>query len=231
MGYLVCQNCKGYYELEEDEKPEDFDDECECGGILFFLDSDEQIDDDLLFNETIICPFCGSETPIIANFCGECGENIVTLLESVYDDEYTDEDKSKKKGKSWEEYQAFVLAKAKREAAESVSLVHEVLDEHGYYISKGGSGKFIALSSEGIEIKGKEFFYYDEIESATLLSNKSNKIVVGLVFFTPLALYASSKKTIQILLKNQQEIRVDDVKKKDAFNCVSYINRRISNLG
>lgn len=33
-GYLVCNVCGGYYELQPDEKPDDFSDECECGGTL-----------------------------------------------------------------------------------------------------------------------------------------------------------------------------------------------------
>jgi len=33
-GYLVCDGCGGYYELQPDEKPDDFSDECECGGRL-----------------------------------------------------------------------------------------------------------------------------------------------------------------------------------------------------
>ena len=32
--YLVCKNCGGYYHLQDDEEPEDFSDECECGGRL-----------------------------------------------------------------------------------------------------------------------------------------------------------------------------------------------------
>jgi hypothetical protein len=32
--YLVCNKCGGYYQLESDEDPEDFADECECGGSL-----------------------------------------------------------------------------------------------------------------------------------------------------------------------------------------------------
>jgi uncharacterized membrane protein YeaQ/YmgE (transglycosylase-associated protein family) len=34
MSYLVCDKCGGYYELKDGESPEDFDDECECGGKL-----------------------------------------------------------------------------------------------------------------------------------------------------------------------------------------------------
>ncbi|ADZ09384.1 hypothetical protein Metbo_1140 [Methanobacterium lacus] len=31
-GYLVCTNCNAYYKLQPNESPEDFNDECECGG-------------------------------------------------------------------------------------------------------------------------------------------------------------------------------------------------------
>jgi hypothetical protein len=33
-GYLICNNCGGYYELQAGESPEDFDLECDCGGRL-----------------------------------------------------------------------------------------------------------------------------------------------------------------------------------------------------
>lgn len=32
-GYLICENCNGYYQLQEGETPSDFD-FCECGGHL-----------------------------------------------------------------------------------------------------------------------------------------------------------------------------------------------------
>jgi hypothetical protein len=34
-GYLECDNCRGYYELQDGESPEDFN-ECECGGKLLY---------------------------------------------------------------------------------------------------------------------------------------------------------------------------------------------------
>ena len=34
-GYLECENCRGYYELQEGESPDDFN-ECECGGKLVY---------------------------------------------------------------------------------------------------------------------------------------------------------------------------------------------------
>ena len=33
-GYLICDTCGGYYELQTGEKADDFSDECECGGNL-----------------------------------------------------------------------------------------------------------------------------------------------------------------------------------------------------
>ena len=40
MGYLICKKCKGYYELQEGEFPEDFK-ECHCGGKLDYVESIE----------------------------------------------------------------------------------------------------------------------------------------------------------------------------------------------
>lgn len=39
MSYLVCNKCGGYYELKDSESPDDFEDKCECGGDLHFVDS------------------------------------------------------------------------------------------------------------------------------------------------------------------------------------------------
>ena len=38
LGYLECQNCGGYYELQPGESPEDFD-KCECGEKLKYTKS------------------------------------------------------------------------------------------------------------------------------------------------------------------------------------------------
>jgi len=47
MGYLYCPSCGGYYHLEDDESPQDFE-RCQCGGELIFtpsLDSSESQDE------------------------------------------------------------------------------------------------------------------------------------------------------------------------------------------
>ncbi len=38
-GYLVCDSCGGYYELQLGEAPDDFSDECDCGGNLKYYKS------------------------------------------------------------------------------------------------------------------------------------------------------------------------------------------------
>ena len=35
MGFLICQQCGGYYELQQGEYPEDFEN-CSCGGKLYY---------------------------------------------------------------------------------------------------------------------------------------------------------------------------------------------------
>jgi len=38
-GYLVCNKCNGYYKLQSYESPENFADQCECGGKLEYHDN------------------------------------------------------------------------------------------------------------------------------------------------------------------------------------------------
>lgn len=45
MGYLICEKCGGYYELQPGEHPEDFD-RCNCGGQLVYSKYTNYISDD-----------------------------------------------------------------------------------------------------------------------------------------------------------------------------------------
>jgi hypothetical protein len=45
-GYLVCSGCNGFYELQEDETPEDFD-KCECGSPLVYYKTKEELENRL----------------------------------------------------------------------------------------------------------------------------------------------------------------------------------------
>jgi hypothetical protein len=39
LGYLICDKCKGYYELQHGESPENFSDICKCGGKLKYTEN------------------------------------------------------------------------------------------------------------------------------------------------------------------------------------------------
>jgi len=76
LGYLKCEKCGGYYELQEGESPEDFD-VCECGGELKHVKTIAGIDTNL--KETsidTICPVCGTKNTGISQFCASCGNNL-----------------------------------------------------------------------------------------------------------------------------------------------------------
>ena len=46
MNYLVCNNCGGYYELQEGESYTDFEPNCNCGGRLYYTnDLDEFLEE------------------------------------------------------------------------------------------------------------------------------------------------------------------------------------------
>ncbi len=56
MPYLICENCGGYYELKEDESPDDFEDKCHCGAPLKYVESlkGANPDDDLFDNDFVV---------------------------------------------------------------------------------------------------------------------------------------------------------------------------------
>lgn len=47
-GYLVCDKCGTYYEIHQEESPEDFPDNCECGGTLKYIASPDLPDENII---------------------------------------------------------------------------------------------------------------------------------------------------------------------------------------
>jgi ribosomal protein L40E len=70
-GYLLCEKCGGYYELEPGESPDDFAGDCDCGGKLTHTKTIETETD--LEN---ICKKCGTKNPENADFCIKCGKGL-----------------------------------------------------------------------------------------------------------------------------------------------------------
>ena len=57
-GFIFCEKCNGYYELQPGEYKENFDN-CDCGGKLKFVETIEAVFDEDLNLEEKICPVCG----------------------------------------------------------------------------------------------------------------------------------------------------------------------------
>lgn len=76
MTYLICEVCDGYYKLEEEESPQDFE-SCSCGGRLIYLSADE-IDESVNSSQSI-CNKCGNENHSSLTFCSNCGGVLMPL--------------------------------------------------------------------------------------------------------------------------------------------------------
>jgi hypothetical protein len=87
MGYLICENCGGYYELQPGESPDDFTDVCACGGKLIYSESLEGAEEDFKESETTVtCPHCGTENPEDRKICQSCKRFIVPTKTSYKTD-------------------------------------------------------------------------------------------------------------------------------------------------
>ena len=91
MPYLICESCGGYYELMEEESPEDFDN-CQCGGDLRLVDSINETEDKIEDTEKqhLICPHCGNKE-YQGVFCSKCGGKLITLKSDAPNFEHTEE--------------------------------------------------------------------------------------------------------------------------------------------
>lgn len=69
MSIIECDNCGGYYKLEEGESLEDFD-TCQCGGNLSHVKFQEAINKQ---KNSIQCSICGHIHEKKAIICSNCG--------------------------------------------------------------------------------------------------------------------------------------------------------------
>lgn len=76
MGYLVCDKCGGYYELQKGESRDDFD-ICECGGKLEYVEKIGNTNEPP--NEVIKCPSCGKENTVDSKYCLYCGDYMKSM--------------------------------------------------------------------------------------------------------------------------------------------------------
>lgn len=77
MGYLICKKCKKYYKLQEGEVPTNFENKCNCGNTLRYVENLDIVSSD--WKEapiTITCPKCGFKNPQNLNYCESCSSSL-----------------------------------------------------------------------------------------------------------------------------------------------------------
>jgi len=231
MGYLVCDACGGYYELQEGEKPEDFSDECECGGKLHYTEFIEEPEEEYEgHNESMTCPNCGSENPGDASICVKCNESmIVEPGDDTLGHLYKDEQLLTKKKKTIQEYGTGLKAKSKRKELKIASDVQEILDIRGSYLVKGKDDTSIKILNKGLETDNERFIGFENIIRAEIdeeiLQDKSK---LSRLVATGTSLFDHSKSSLKIILQDG-EILLENVKKDDAQKLVYFVNRKIQN--
>ncbi|KAF5083375.1 zinc ribbon domain-containing protein [Methanobacterium aggregans] len=80
--YLVCDDCRGYYKLQEGESPEEFEN-CRCGGSLKYYGNQKKVSAKRSNPEKLeyvngdpLCTRCGAKNPRSSRFCFRCGTHL-----------------------------------------------------------------------------------------------------------------------------------------------------------
>ena len=231
MGYLICDKCGGYYELQPGEKPEDFSNECECGGELFYSDSLDVIveNNEDIYHES-------------KNGTEDISEDIYSGSSSItgdIEDEniLNEKEPLNNKGKSIEDYRASFKDKSIIKQMKLATEVQEILETKGHYIIKGnGTVKFIKITNDGIKTDDGEFIRFEDIITIEEIEYdipkqkiSSEKSTISTLFSTGYQIFAPKKVTLKIRFTNG-EIELKDVKKSDAIRCVSFVKRRLNKV-
>lgn len=212
MGYLICDKCGGYYELQPGEKPEDFSDECECGGKLVYSEN-------LEFSREVQHESDDSQ-----------GESEINEDKSSYEMVQINEE-----GTTVETDKTALKTESKRNEIKLAAEVQEILATKGHYIVSGsGLKKSIKILPDGIESVDGQFIGFENIIRIESVSEDENKQgfsskktgISGLVVNLQ-EILAPGKRTLKIILNNG-EIELKNIKKRDAERCVSFINRRLN---
>lgn len=257
MGYLICDRCGGYYELQPGEKPEDFSNECECGGKLIYSDSLDVIaeSNENIYSESNEVTGENNEENIITE-----EENIIALEENTITgeediiaqeediitgegDTLTQEENTideeepliNKKSKTIEDYKVSLSDKSKLKEIKIATEVQEILETKGHYIIKGnGNLKFIKILKEGIETDDGQLIKFEDIINIETIGDvthkqkiSSEKSGIGALISTGYQIFAPRKMTLKIIF-NKGEIELNDVKISDAKRCVSFLKRRLN---
>jgi hypothetical protein len=249
MGYLICDKCGGYYELQPGEKPEDFSNECECGGKLIYSDTydvtsgneDDNVDNENVSGVSNEDVYGGSED-VYENVEGS--EEVYTERigfdednedENIIDDSSGEELLIDNESKPLEDYKNSLMDKSYVKQIKLATQVQEILDIKGNYVIKGnGNLKFIKILNEGIETDNGQLIRFEDITDIEYMENgnskekiSSGKSGIDNLISTGYQIFAPRKVTLKII-SNKGEIELKEVKINDAKRCVSFLKRRLN---
>ncbi|BDZ71593.1 hypothetical protein [Methanobacterium petrolearium] len=148
MGYLICVKCGGYYELQPGEKPEDFSNECECGGELIYSErldfTEENYENNLQYDEY------------------ESSHD--EYNPPLYEEELPEEELPVQQSKTLEDYKVTLEYKSRMKQIKLATEFQEILETKGEYIIKADKNtKHIKIMDKGIETDEGQFIKFEDI--------------------------------------------------------------------
>ncbi len=245
MTYLICERCGGYYQLQEGERVEDFSDECECGGKLFYTESlpenaegevyPEDPTEDTIYTDDYLEQDQVEVEPPVNNQI----EGLVPQADNQIEDEEPQvdnrtEDVETPGNIQTEDIEAGITLSdqnKKRKDYKYALELQEILDLRGLHVIKEGvRGQSLKVIPEGIETHNGLFIKFEDIISVEDISKprtaEKKSGIAGLIS-TGQSLLSSTRRTLKLRYP-EGEIEFKNVKKNEAKRLVSYINRIIS---
>ncbi len=189
MGYLVCKECNGYYELEEGESLLDFK-SCQCGAELTYVETLDDINKNYgTLMKSEICPNCGKETRAGSQFCVNCGVLIKSeKIKNTIPDKLTQQNKSpNKKVTPQDEMSKKVVSKSRKNRSglrfEAISIGVLIILIFNFLFKNIDNNVFL-FALEGIPILIGGFvaaFIADGKEENGILNGAIVGVIAGLI--------------------------------------------------
>lgn len=234
MTYLICEQCGGYYELQEGEKVEDFSDECECGGKLRYAESLPYFED---LNDSESTEPTASDMDMDPDldldpqsvFIENQSKNLVEVDEK-YQDETLIESKEILEKDQFPPRESKLDKSELKEFKLAVEL-QEILEVKGIYIIQASEpSEYIKVIRDGIEIDDGQFIGYSDIVTIQEGYNPKfpKKSGIGGLISSVDSIISSKNWSFKIIY-NEGELEFNGVKKSDAQRFVSFVNRIIKN--
>lgn len=223
MGYLICVKCGGYYELQPGEKPEDFSNECKCGGELIYsesLDFTEENNEDNLQHDEYDYSYDEDN------------------LQYDEDNPPVDEEELPiKQSKTLEDYKATLEDKSRMKQIKLATEFQEILETKGKYVIKAdGNTRSIKIIDTGIETDEGQFIKFEDIvdiefneDVIAKQETGQEKSRIGALVETGYQIFAPRKVTLIIKL-DKGRIELNDVKRSDANKLISFVNWKLNKV-